>query len=472
MFGPRYLAGRTGGGRRRPWTVGERVVATKLLDGVTLGRPSTRFLWWLVAIVVAGAALRLGYVWFDRRPVGLLFNDGVYYHYGANVLADGHGFVNPLAKVDLGLDLPSADHPPLYQVYLALFSLVGLDTVTDHLFAGVVLGVASIAMAGLAGRRIAGDRVGLIAAALVAVSPNVWRYDGSLMSEVAVVFLVLVIMWLSYRYWDRPSMAGLAAIGAVIGLAALARAELLLLVPLLVVPMGLLAPTVPGRRRIGQVVVGSVVCVALLVPWVAYNRVRFDEPVYISENVGSVIGGSYCETTFQGPLLGYWDFGCPARAVDAAGYSAPGDQRAAGAAQHAGVTYLRDHVGRLPVVLAARLGRVVGIYQPTQQRDLDALTEGVGSWVATAGMITLPFTLVAAAAGAVLLRRRRRVLFPLLAPVACVLVTVLVFYGATRFRATAEGPLCLLAAVALEAGWRRWGPRHSGRTLRGADGPN
>ena len=46
----------------------------------------------------------------------------------------------------------------------------------------------------------------------------------------------------------------------------------------------------------------------------------------------------------------------------------------------------------------------------------------------------------------------RAAVFPLLAPVVSVLVTVALFYAATRFRATAEGALCLLAAVAIDAG--------------------
>ncbi len=58
-----------------------------------------------------------------------------------------------------------------------------------------------------------------------------------------------------------------------------------------------------------------------------------------------------------------------------------------------------------------------------------------------------------AVAGAVLLRRRREAVFPLLAPVVTVLATCALFYAATRFRATAEGALCLLAAVALDAAW-------------------
>ena len=426
---------------------------------VALDQPSRRFLGGLVVIVLIGAAIRLGYVWFDRRHAAEIFNDGFYYHYGANLLADGHGFVNPFEWVLRGRSLQSADHPPLYLVYLAGFSAIGIRSTTSHLVVSALLGVAAVAVAGLVGRRIAGERVGLIAAGLVAVYPNIWRFDGALLSEGAVILLVLVIVWLSYRFWDHRSRGRLVALGAAIGLATLSRAELLLLVPLLLVPLGLLAREVSWRTRGAWVALAVVVCGGVLVPWVAYNRSRFDEPVYLSQNLGSTLAGSNCPTVYDGELLGYWDFNCPVRAIDASDLPSSSDPRADAVARRAGLTYLGDHLDRLPVVVAARLGRIVGVYRPTQQRDLDTLTEGVSSWVATAGMITLPFVLVGAAAGGVVLRRRGRLVLPLVAPIAVVLVTVVVFYAATRFRSTAEGPLCVLVAVGLDALWNRtpWG---------------
>ncbi|HEY6531170.1 MAG TPA: glycosyltransferase family 39 protein [Acidimicrobiales bacterium] len=424
-----------------------------------LSGPSRRFVSWLIAIVVVGAAVRLAYVWFDRRHAEMIFNDGFYYHHGANLLADGRGFINPFEWQFQGRSLQSADHPPLYLVYLGAFSALGLRSVEAHLLASIVFGIAAVAVAGLLGRRVAGERVGLIAAALVAVYPNTWRYDGALLSEGAVILAVLVVVWLAYRYWDRPTIGRLVAVGAVIGIATLARAELLLLVPLLVVPLGLLTRGQSWRNRIGWAALSSVVCVAVLVPWVGYNRSRFEEPVYLSQNLGSTIAGSYCPSVFDGTLLGYWDFKCPGQAIDASDLPDSSDERADAVARRAGLTYLGDHLDRVPVVVAARLGRITGVYRPSQQRDLDTLTEGVSSWVATGGMITLPFMLVGAVAGGVVLRRRGRVVFPLVAPIACVVVTVVVFYAATRFRSTAEGPLCVLAAVALDALWNRtpWG---------------
>jgi hypothetical protein len=61
-----------------------------------------------------------------------------------------------------------------------------------------------------------------------------------------------------------------------------------------------------------------------------------------------------------------------------------------------------------------------------------------------------------AVAGAVVLWRRRPALVvPLAALIVLVTVTAAYAYGATRFRVPGEVALIVLAAVALEAGWRQ-----------------
>ena len=61
----------------------------------------------------------------------------------------------------------------------------------------------------------------------------------------------------------------------------------------------------------------------------------------------------------------------------------------------------------------------------------------------------------AAVLGAVVLRRRRVTLLPLLALIITVSIGVAVTYGFTRFRASAEVAIVLLAAVGVDAVLRR-----------------
>ena len=87
-------------------------------DGAHWFRPA-------LALVVAGAlALRIAYVFAYRRdfdPHG----DAFFYHAGANLLAEGKGFISPFF-VHLGVHRAAAEHPPLYIVFLAIPSVLGM----------------------------------------------------------------------------------------------------------------------------------------------------------------------------------------------------------------------------------------------------------------------------------------------------------------------------------------------------------
>ena len=73
-----------------------------------------------------------------------LKGDDYYYHWQANALADGLGFLNPFSWKALGRIDPSAAHPPLYSMYLAVISWFGGTTPLAHRLASCVLGAAAI----------------------------------------------------------------------------------------------------------------------------------------------------------------------------------------------------------------------------------------------------------------------------------------------------------------------------------------
>jgi hypothetical protein len=114
------------------------------------------------------------------------------------------------------------------------------------------------------------------------------------------------------------------------------------------------------------------------------------------------------------------------------------------------MSYLRAHAGRVPVVLAARLGRLWDVFRPAQMRVYEA-SEGRPARSERLGVWLYWLLLPAAAAGGWLLRRRRQPLAILLVPVAMVTLTALLTYGSTRFRFAAEPSIVVLAAVAADA---------------------
>ena len=95
------------------------------------------------------------------------------------------------------------------------------------------------------------------------------------------------------------------------------------------------------------------------------------------------------------------------------------------------------------------------VFRPTQNVHLNAFYERRGdaaSWAVLVGYyLLLPFAI----GGLVVMRRRRIPIFPMIAIAVSVTITVALSFGITRYRAPVDAVLPVLAAVALDALWRR-----------------
>src|SRR4051812_40160920 len=131
---------------------------------------------------LAGLALRLIYVFGPGRHVSE-FGDFHHYHLSANLIAHGHWFVDPEWLRISGKYVPSANHPPLWQLLLGLVSWLGGTGVLVQRAAGCFVGAVAIVLIGLVGRRVGGPRVGLAPGALPPVEPIPIRAHGAPVSE-------------------------------------------------------------------------------------------------------------------------------------------------------------------------------------------------------------------------------------------------------------------------------------------------
>lgn len=427
------------------------------------GRERARFWRWIATISAAALVIRVGYVLLVRQDAGV-GGDAIYYHFGANLLADGHGFIVPL-EFARGLTLQAADHPPLYLLWLALPSVFGFDTPVWHMLWSCLLGTSTVVVIGLAGREIAGPRVGVIAAGLAAIYPNIWSHDGFLQSETMAILAASVAILFAYRYWHRPSLGRLAALGGVCGVAALTRSELLLLVPLVVVPLALLTRTIDLRKKLQWLLVSGIATVVVLAPWVGYNLSRFEHPVFLSTGYEVTLLTASCDTTYYGSLIGYWSQECGIATPRKADQS----QKAL-AYRRAALDYISANKTRVPVVVLARWGRITGVFRPAQQARLDHLVEGRERWLAWSSLSMFYVIAPLAIFGAFVLRRRRVPVFPLVALPAIALIAVTLTFATNRYRAIAEGALVILAAVAIDAGVRWLCTRRSRSADRSAGG--
>jgi hypothetical protein len=397
----------------------------------------------LGAIVGAALLIRILYVALDVAG-DRGFDDRQYFHDVANNLAAGRGFISPFVFDFFGTVTPSAGHPPLWPTVLAVPAFFGLGSWTAEQFICALFGVAAVAAVGYLGRRVGGDRIGLIAAALAAVSPTLIARDGSLMSESLYGLLVVLALLAAYRVVDRPVPRSAAILGILLGLAALTRGEALLFVPFLAIPVCVRArPKKVSRRRL--VIVMLVATALTLAPWTLRNLLAFGEPVLISFNEASVLAGANCDKTYHGPETGTWDITCLAAA----------NPNLTEPAQHAiwrrqGLDYIADHVGDLPRVMFIRVLRTWDLQDPTAQARGDGRDYNVaviGTW--TYLLVLLPLGIY----GAVLLYRRRKPLLILLSPAVVATVSAALTWGLTRLRHPADLTLLVLDAVALAAGY-------------------
>jgi hypothetical protein len=233
-------------------------------------------------------------------------------------------------------------------------------------------------------------------------------------------------------------------VGIVLGLAALTRMEALLLIPLVVLPVALVG--VDSRQWLMRLGVMGAGVALLLGAWTVRNALRLHTFQPLTNNSGSLISGSNCDRVYSGYQLGLWRLDC-ATDVDVADLS---ESEAARRSRDVGFDYASDHRGRLPTVVAARMARAWGFWDPTPQVDFESLEGRPKGWI-RASWITTWLVLALAGVGAVVQRRSRRSCWLLLGPVAVATITAAVGYGISRFRMVAEPGLLTLAAIGVVA---------------------
>ena len=428
----------------------------------------------LGVIGVVAAAVRFGYVFLAKRTESILEPDSVfpgdqfYYALAGDALADGRGFVVPWHDPSMTADFSefgmtfrgsealaaapqAADHPPLTALVSAIAGFLpgepGTHVVAQRLTMAVV-GVVSVVVVGLLGRAVGGARVGIGAALLAALYAGFWVNDGLVMSETLVVAATAAALLAALRFHRTPNMAGAVLLGGCVGVAALARSEALMLVPLLVLPVVWMASG-SWRTRLYRSAAALAAVVVLIAPWVSANLVRFNEPVFMSTNIGLTLAGANNPQTYEGGALGFWTLEHVEETVDVNGLD---QSEASERYLESALNYARNHPEQLPAVVAARIGRVWSTYRPLQMVELNQ-GEGRERWASLLALAGYVVLVPAAARGWWRLWRagQRTDAWIMGVPFVQVTLVAAAFYGLVRLRATAEIAIVVLAALAFSS---------------------
>jgi hypothetical protein len=236
-----------------------------------------------------------------------------------------------------------------------------------------------------------------------------------------------------------------------LSLAVLTRSEGIILFVLLGGSTVLLVRGIAWKRKLQLLGVVAGIGVVITAPWIIRNLTTFEEPTTLGTGFGGVLAYGNCDATYHGDKLGYWDDTCAFGDYPPDLEESVVDARA----RDQGVTYIRNHLDRVPVVVLARIGRVWNVFRPVQDVHLNDVFERRGlveSWaVLLAYYLLIPFAI----GGLFVMRHRHLPVFPMLAIALSVTITVAVGFPVTRYRAPFDVVIPLLAAFAIDALLRR-----------------
>jgi 4-amino-4-deoxy-L-arabinose transferase-like glycosyltransferase len=439
---------------------------------VTGTRGSNRRWWfWIIVLFFAATFVRVGYVEVFRSDrvfgtfptidgkvtpitgveIKQLWGDGYVYSNQANLLVDGKGLIAPLPYYLTGVQQESADHPPLYVLYLAFWSLLGFRSELAHMLLSAPFAALCVPTFALLGRRLWSPRVGLIAGVIGAFNPSIIHFPGFALSETMTLPLAALVALFLYRLWDRRTWFDAAMSGFLIGLTSLCRPDIAVMAPFAVLPIVVLLRNTAWRRKLGYLAAAGVACAAPVLPWFAYNAQRYEKPVYMSVGFDYSLAQGSCDQSYYGELIGYYWLPCMGQRLEGTGLVYADQSLGAIHLRRETLKYIRSHLRWTPVVVAARVGRVTGVFRPIQQANLEHITEDREWWLTNASVVSYYPLALLSVGGVVVLRRRRRMVIPLVVTIASALLGAAMTLAVLRYRASAEPALAVLAAVAVDA---------------------
>lgn len=428
--------------------------AARLLTRLSGKEVRAREVWWLLGLMALGFAIRVGYVLITEGYT--LAGDQIEYDEVGRAAAAGDWFHTTWPY---GVLHESAARPPGYMLWIGVvYSVFGVS-VTKALLIQACIGPIVVFLVWLLARRLFDDgRIAGIAAAVAAVHPNMWQWEGRLYSESLILPISLVTLLLLLT--GRPTPKRAAAVGAVMGVGLLVRPSQIFMFVMILAVFWLAS----GLRR-GVVLTAVAVATAALVisPWTIRNYAVTDGFVPLSLQ-DAAVAGTFNETSAKDPYFPYGWRPIAPRDADILGRTAKRlpEVELRDELQSRAIDYIKDHpTSVIEAFWWNGISRTWEIRRP--QRVLDEVPhEGREKGVAAVGLGVFWILLVGAIAALWRLRRaRRELVLPILAGALSMSVVFTVAAG-SRYRVPFEPIVVILAATSFVALWDRLRARRSG----------
>lgn len=400
---------------------------------------------YLVIVVVVALVLRAIYLYQVRSCpfYGNELVDPKYYRAWGEAIAAGETFVaGPYFRA------------PLYPWFLGLiYTLFGRSDLAPRLIQ-IIVGSLSCGLVYLLGRRVYDRRVGIIAGLAAATYWVFLYFESELLIVWLAVFLDLLLIWLLLRAADDERAWPWMLCGGVLGVSALARPNVLLFAPAVIIwQVVLFWPKV--RRALLRAACFSAGVAIFILPVTVRNYIVEDDLVLISSSAGVnfYIGNNPRSDGMTAMIAGMPGEVGPAyqaqvgRAEEAVGHKLTASQVSRYYFGEA-LSFLWDHPGQAAGLMARKLAYFWSRWEIANNQDPRFVTE---NFTPVVGLLPLSFAMVGPLGllGLVLSFRRARRLFPLWGFVLVYMVSVVLFFVTARFRVPVVPVLMVLGAHAL-----------------------
>jgi len=417
------------------------------LPGRDARTENLRFSARLACVVGVAAALRIAYL-LDVHAQGVLwdaaFLDAELYRAIGHAIASGswEGGVFTLG--------------PLYPLVLAGIERVfGPGNAPVYLLQQA-LGLGTMTLTGLMGRRIGGETAGLVAAAAIGFQPALAQLEVKFMSTVLAVFLSTLLLWLLMQLRERRTSTLACVSGLVLGLACLTRANLLVFAPAAALWL-LLRRGEDGLWRVrprdlALTALLTLATLATIAPATLHNHRASGERILISSQGGltfyhannpRAVGSYSAAEGFSGHPA--WLDQEARRMAEAARGRTLTRSEISQYFYEKGMDYLLEH----PLQGALLIGRKALHWIANAELGTEYVVAMEREYTPTLWAFFVPFAavLALAVAGLVLAPRVTPDLALLLVMIGVNLATLLAFYVVSRYRLTAVPSLAILAGL-------------------------
>ncbi|MCP4582932.1 MAG: tetratricopeptide repeat protein [candidate division Zixibacteria bacterium] len=172
---------------------------------------------------------------------------------------------------------------PLYPYFLALITNIADGSMATARVIQVVLGSLLPVLVFAVGLRFFSRRIALIGAGLAVFYPTFIYYDASLLITFLITILTALLVYQLYRTQEKPELDNFIIAGLILGVAGLARPNILLMGPALVIWLWIMIVPKLGRKKaIAYYAAMATACILMISPVTIRNYVVANDFTFIS----------------------------------------------------------------------------------------------------------------------------------------------------------------------------------------------